>query len=211
MRPKSPLIRKAFTLIELLTVIAIIGILAGLLATVVPMVKKRANISASKAMFQQWTAAIEQYKSAYGSYPYLNSQFEPSKDTIVSLDSAATVKEFLMCMTGKQPIFDQAAPLSPADAKKYNKRIIPFCDFGAESFELDSAGAYTRKLTDRFGNTKIRIVMDTDGNGLVKPADITGDKSDYGLDSNGNVSARVIIYTLKSDKPTEFQDVLSWQ
>lgn len=209
MRPQSSLTRKAFTLIELLTVIAIIGILAGMVIGVTAMVQRRAKVAASKSSFQQWAAAIEQYKSTYGKYPYLNNKFEASADTIISLDNNATVVEFIKCMTGRNPSWEGATPLSTGtggDARKYNLRGTSFCSFGPESFNLDDP----KKLSDRFGNTNIRIVMDTDGNGLVKPVDIKGDPADYGLDSNGNISARVIIYTLKSDKPAEFQDILSW-
>jgi prepilin-type N-terminal cleavage/methylation domain-containing protein len=210
MSPRNSLARKAFTLIELLTVIAIIGIIAGMLAAVVPLVQKRAKVASSKAMFQTWTAAIEQYKSAYGQYPYLNNIYNSGNDTVVSLNNNATVVEFLKCMTGRQPIFDGAGPLSTGaggDARKFNKQGTTFCDFGGDAFSPDDP----RKLADKFGNTNIRIVMDTDGNGLVRPTDINGDRSDYGIDNNGNIAARVIIYTLKSDKPAEFQDVLSWQ
>lgn len=213
MRPQKSLARKAFTLIELLTVIAIIGILAGMVIGITSVVQKKAKVAASKAMFQQWCSAIEQYKSSYGQYPYLNNKYETANDTVVSLDSTATVSEFVKCMTGRQPIFDGAGPLSTGtggDQKKYNARGISFCSFGPEAFEMDGSGSgYTRKLTDRFGNTNIRLVMDTDGNGIVKPTDKLPD--DSGLDANGYVASRVIIYTLKSDKPSEFQDVLSWQ
>jgi prepilin-type N-terminal cleavage/methylation domain-containing protein len=210
MRLQSLLIRKAFTLIELLTVIAIIGILAGMVIGITGVVQKKAKIAASKAMYQQWVAAIEQYKTTYGQYPYLNGKFEASSDTIVSLDNTGTVTEFIKCLTGRNPSWDGATALSSGaggDAAKYNRRGTSFCSFGPESFSPDDP----KKLSDRFGNSNIRIVMDTDGNGLVKPTDIKGDPSDYSIDSNGNISARVIIYSLKSDKPAEFQDVLSWQ
>jgi prepilin-type N-terminal cleavage/methylation domain-containing protein len=61
--------RRAFTLIELLTVIAIIGILAGITFGVVGGVKERARISNSRSELAALTAALEAYKRQYGDYP----------------------------------------------------------------------------------------------------------------------------------------------
>ncbi len=205
---KSPL-RAGFTLIELLTVIAIIGILAGMVIGTVQIVKKQARITASKSMFTQWCSAVEQYKTTYGQYPYLNGRYETSKDTVVSLDSTVTTGEFIKCLTGRQPMFDGGAALSADDRKKYNRQGTSFCDFDPKAFQVNDSGAYTKKLVDGFGNTKLRLVMDTDGNGMVKPEDRMPD--DAGADSNGYIGAKVIIYTLKSDNVSEYEDILSWK
>ena len=55
----------AFTLIELLMVIAIIGILAGILIPTVGSVKKQANIAASKSQLSNYVNAIGMFKSEY--------------------------------------------------------------------------------------------------------------------------------------------------
>lgn len=63
----------AFTLIELLTVIAIIGVLAALLFPVFSAVKKHALINHADAEMAQLETAIESYKAAYGFYPPSNT------------------------------------------------------------------------------------------------------------------------------------------
>ncbi|HEX4053794.1 MAG TPA: type II secretion system protein [Tepidisphaeraceae bacterium] len=61
--------RKAFTLVELLVVIGIIAILAGLLLPAVNRMRISASITAQKAEFQTITSALEQYKADFGDYP----------------------------------------------------------------------------------------------------------------------------------------------
>ena len=59
----------AFTLIELLAVIAIIGILAAFLLVVTGGVNRTKDISRTTAEMGQIEAALESYKTAYGTYP----------------------------------------------------------------------------------------------------------------------------------------------
>ncbi|HVU08761.1 MAG TPA: type II secretion system protein [Verrucomicrobiae bacterium] len=59
----------AFTLIELLTVIAVIGVLAALLFPAFATVKKHALIQRAQTEMGKIEAALESYKSAYGFYP----------------------------------------------------------------------------------------------------------------------------------------------
>jgi prepilin-type N-terminal cleavage/methylation domain-containing protein len=61
--------RSAFTLIELLAVIAIIGALAALLLAVAGPVKKKQYIFQARAEMERLETAIGRYKAAYGFYP----------------------------------------------------------------------------------------------------------------------------------------------
>jgi prepilin-type N-terminal cleavage/methylation domain-containing protein len=59
----------AFTLIEMLVVIAIIGTLAGLLLPVVNRAKRQAKIAQAGTEVRNLAAAITAYQSLYGIYP----------------------------------------------------------------------------------------------------------------------------------------------
>jgi prepilin-type N-terminal cleavage/methylation domain-containing protein len=59
----------AFTLIELLTVIAIIGALAAMVLAVAPAVKKKQYVYQARAEMERIATAIDRYKAAYGFYP----------------------------------------------------------------------------------------------------------------------------------------------
>ena len=60
---------RAFTLVELLTVIAIIAILAAMLLPVLSIVKTRAKVTQAKLQIQDLVTAIQNYNSAYSRFP----------------------------------------------------------------------------------------------------------------------------------------------
>ena len=71
--------RRAFTLIELLSVISIIGILAALHFPVFNSVKKRSLYQQCAARkWRSWKPRIDSYKAAYGFYPPDNNQSPPN-------------------------------------------------------------------------------------------------------------------------------------
>jgi prepilin-type N-terminal cleavage/methylation domain-containing protein len=97
---------QAFTLIELLIVIAIIGILAALIIPVTGAVKKAGIMKRTKTELAQLETAIENYKSTTGVYPpdnpdspVLNQLFFELAGTrltnrvYVTLDGNATIPE----------------------------------------------------------------------------------------------------------------------
>lgn len=63
----------AFTLIELLTVIAIIGVLAAFTFPVLTGIKRQQYRRNAQAEMEQLETAIERYKAAYGFYPPSNT------------------------------------------------------------------------------------------------------------------------------------------
>ncbi len=68
----------AFTLVELLVVISIIAVLAGLTFPVMKSVKKSQYISHTQAELGLLETAIQQYHAAYGFYPPSNPIYNPN-------------------------------------------------------------------------------------------------------------------------------------
>jgi prepilin-type N-terminal cleavage/methylation domain-containing protein len=66
---KMSLKRNGFTTIELLTVIAIIAVMVGILIPAVTYVRNSANIAKQKAQFAAIAMALDAFKGDYGDYP----------------------------------------------------------------------------------------------------------------------------------------------
>lgn len=62
-------VQSGFTLIEMLTVIAIIGIIAGLLVGLAPAATRSMRMKRIQGELQQLITAIESYKAKFGHYP----------------------------------------------------------------------------------------------------------------------------------------------
>jgi prepilin-type N-terminal cleavage/methylation domain-containing protein len=65
----APRLRRAFSLIELLAVISVMGLLAGMLVGLAPQATARIKESRTRAELERLITAIETYKSKFGVYP----------------------------------------------------------------------------------------------------------------------------------------------
>ena len=110
--------RQAFTLIEVLVVIAIIAALAALILPVAGAVKRHAYIQTAQSEMAQVQTALERYHSAYGFYPP-GCRFGPVVNQLYFELTGTTNKgsEFVT--------LDNSAQISPADATSW---------FGASGF-----------------------------------------------------------------------------
>ena len=77
---KLPSVRAwhAFTLIEMLTVIAIIAILAAILLPTIGAIRRRARMSAAKAQIAALQTALDSYSQTFGAYPPDSNESLPS-------------------------------------------------------------------------------------------------------------------------------------
>ena len=144
-----------FTLIELLMVIAIIGILAGILIPTVGAVRTQANLAASKAQLSNYVTAITMFKGEYGYYPFSDAQTNNGAN-INSLSS-----DFIETLSGRN---DSGNSISTGG----NRRRVAFHSFSeSEFFYKDDDTIDVSTLADRFNNTQIFIAIDGDGDGEV--------------------------------------------
>lgn len=87
---RSPRPRRGFTLVELLTVIIILGLLIGLVAPSVQTVRKMFLIDQTKAYMHQLTMGIGNYLTDVGELPPSDGSFpHPSSLTVSDLNSGA--------------------------------------------------------------------------------------------------------------------------
>ena len=82
--------RNAFTLVELLTTITILAVLAGIALGVTKLVFTKAHESKNQALIKTIEIALEQYKTKYGYYP--NSAEKPNPFVMDAVDLANDTK-----------------------------------------------------------------------------------------------------------------------
>ncbi|MFM8905682.1 MAG: type IV pilin protein [Verrucomicrobiota bacterium] len=194
--------RPGFTLVELLTVIAIIGILAGVLFPAIGGIRKRATRATSQAAFSQLANGILKYKQTYGFYPDISTSpgtYTTATDTRHLLNgNAAYCNNLVRAMTGKQV---NGSALAVADRNRFNRNAEEFYAFAKEDYrDLTAAMAGNPVLIDRFGNHNIRLIFDTDNNGSIRnQSGMTLPEDLLPISTATGLPARVIIFTTELD------------
>ncbi|CAM2776766.1 prepilin-type N-terminal cleavage/methylation domain-containing protein [Rariglobus hedericola] len=155
-RTNTPVARslQAFTLIELLTVIAIIGILAAIIIPTVGSVKISANKAKSKAQFSQWSVSMGLFKNEYGYYPSIGT------------GNKVVAASFFGALTGKSYSGGTAS-----DLKGNSKKLSFYSASDSEVTLIANGDAADGLLKDAFGNTDIVYFVDSNSDGIINDQD----------------------------------------
>jgi prepilin-type N-terminal cleavage/methylation domain-containing protein len=189
--------RPGFTLVELLTVIAIIGILAAALFPAIGGIRKRARQSSAQTAFSQWASGIARYKQTYGFYPNIGGNYDPRADTLHDLGDATINGRFVRALSGRQPT---GTRLSDPDRRLLNRNAEEFVGFSRDDYEDPANFSDASRLVDRFGNRRIRVIFDTDNNTSIRSVVAPGGAISLpnelqNIAIPAGIPARIIIYT----------------
>ena len=174
-----------FTLVELLTVVAIIGILAAILIPTTSGARVAANRAKTRSQFSQWGAAFEAFRQEYGTYPQIGTITGATKlvnqgattaiaGNHVFHDTLAGVRRDGSQLTG-------ATTGNPPPAIAQNPRRIRFVSFTDADFVLQADVTAGRApanqlnfVRDAFFNIQIAVITDSNLDGVINGRDSTG-------------------------------------
>jgi len=206
--------RKGFTLMELLTVIAIIGILAGILIPVIGSARDNANKVKSKTQFNNYANALIQYRAEYGYWPPFITSSVGSSDGVIELHGSAdatsrssTGTDFEMALTGRDPSTGNVT----TSVREQNRKAAAFLSISDSERRVGDGS--NRPIVDAFGNARIRIAVDGDNDGRIDRSVLTGPMDSQAQNDaeipTGGLETKVAVFTLESDYP-EGKNVFSW-
>lgn len=164
--------RSAFTIIELIAVIAIIAVLSAILIPSLSSARTAATKARVRVQFSQWAAAIESYRSEYGSYPVFDASnlVNPPGQS----GTASMLHLFHDVLAARRrdgsslPAF--TITTSPTAPEAQNRKRIVFYSF-ADS-EFTEASAPTPNLvSNAAGDSEIAVLVDRNLDGLINSAD----------------------------------------
>ncbi|MES1166814.1 MAG: type II secretion system protein [Pseudomonadota bacterium] len=222
----------AFTLVELLTVIAIMALLSTILIPTASGARTAAVRTRTRIQFSQWAVAIEAFRQEYGGYPAFAATGKVNGAASVSPGEAHPFHDLL---AGRRrdgsalPAARLDAAADPAPPEVQNFRRIPFITFTENDLFPAVGGDDTRSnlLHDGFANTDIAVLVDRNMDGLINAEDypelpavsppgngsrqLTPADQDFPGGSSGGVRAGVLFYCAPPQAVDASQLILSWR
>ncbi|HWA10922.1 MAG TPA: prepilin-type N-terminal cleavage/methylation domain-containing protein [Opitutaceae bacterium] len=218
----------AFTLIEILAVIAIIAILAGILIPTTVGARTAANRARTRIQFAQWAAAIEAFRQEYGCYPEFDVSGKVNGGAAARPDALHPFHDLLAGRRRDGSGLPAASAAWPAPEAQ-NFRRMPFLVFAeGELFPAGEADPALRGLLhDGFGNTDIAVLVDRNLDGVIDTLDypelprvapsgagggaLFPGNGDFPAGPGGGVRAGAIFYAAPPRAADASQLILSWK
>lgn len=152
-----------FTLIEFITVLAVIAILVGMLFPSLSSVRQATSKTRTRVHLAQWAAALEQYRAEYGRYPVLHASGLVNGGAAVA---ASGEHLFHDIVAGRRRDGSPLTGSDPLSALGQNPRAVAFLQFAPGDFAPG-----TSLLGDDFAGTEIGVIVDRNLDGFINAND----------------------------------------
>jgi hypothetical protein len=192
--------RNGLALVEVTFATMVLGVCSSLFFAGIDETKKKSCLSKSHDTFSQWAAGCSRYKSAYGFYPNVGSTYKTDSDSLFKLEQSPNCINFIKCLSAKSPLGTPLSAGATGDRAKFNRNGEVFVTFSPNDYESNGTITDTSaQLVDSFGNRNIRVVFDTDGNGILRkiPTSLPDDLTSMG--NSVGVPGRIVIFTTAKD------------
>ena len=201
--------QSAFTLTELLVVISIIGLMAGLISVAVPKAMEAGKKAKAKAELMAIVTAVKAYRQEYGKYPVGASKMDAFNDEFNSWYGPPTAendsKTLMLILSGNSDVKVEGAVMNP--------KGVRFLE-GVTTDGSVNVGANTSNgnFKDPWG-TQYCVKMDSNESGGLEYYNSAGATQE-------NLRVAVIAISLGPDKTQSdpnlkatpnFDDVFSWE
>ena len=169
--------RQFFTLVELLLVIAIIAILAGIAIPVVGGMNKKGKETKARSEINAIITAIKQYEADYGTLPFIPSSTPENDIFITSKDNTDKYDEVMEILMNLRP---DGADFSSTNKRLGNPKNKRYIDPPSKKVKVGSDEGYY--FLDPWGR-RYNIAFDTGYDGKVHLktcSDVAGSTKNFG-------------------------------
>ncbi len=190
---------RGVTLVELLTVIAVIAILVGILVPDINLALRKNREMRTKTLFAKVEAAFAAYKVDYGKYPLfpeMPAEKKPWQGNINEVDYSFLLNDnnaFLRQVLMNDASYQSSA--STPGAINYNPLKRRYLDLDDNFLSRVTIGSTTASIAnpvivDGFGNPQIAMVLHVGNNKEIDKDSFS--KAVFDVDGNGPLAPKII-------------------